>query len=107
MSHKLRQALTISIITADSWITVIHTALLMGISSSSSFTSPVDEQEQPELHLVCQFKEATTLLEVVTSLLSLSNVEILANADFSIATLLESSCIKIQSSILDFGREFT
>ncbi|KAK2946716.1 hypothetical protein BLNAU_18388 [Blattamonas nauphoetae] len=54
-----------------------------------------------------QIEEAETLLEVVTSLLSLSNVEILANADFSIATLLESSRIKIQSSILDFGREFT
>ncbi|KAK2940741.1 hypothetical protein BLNAU_24347 [Blattamonas nauphoetae] len=77
-SHKLRQALTISII-----------------------------QEQPELHLVCQIEEAATLLEVVTSLLSLSNVEMLIDADFSIDTLLESSRIKIQSSILDFGREFT
>ncbi|KAK2951682.1 hypothetical protein BLNAU_13421 [Blattamonas nauphoetae] len=54
-----------------------------------------------------QIEEAATLLEVVTSLLSLSNVEMLIDADFSIDTLLESSRIKIQSSILDFGREFT
>ncbi|KAK2963702.1 hypothetical protein BLNAU_1267 [Blattamonas nauphoetae] len=35
------------------------------------------------------------------------NIEILIDADFSIAKLLESSCVKIQSSTLDFGREFT
>ncbi|KAK2941849.1 hypothetical protein BLNAU_23240 [Blattamonas nauphoetae] len=54
-----------------------------------------------------QFEETNTLFDVVNSSLSLSNVEILIEADFSIAHLLESSRITIQRSTLDFGREFT
>ncbi|KAK2955318.1 hypothetical protein BLNAU_9709 [Blattamonas nauphoetae] len=54
-----------------------------------------------------QFEETLTLFDVVNSSLSLDNVEIFINSDFSIAKLLESSRIKIQCSTLDFGREFT
>ncbi|KAK2945212.1 hypothetical protein BLNAU_19852 [Blattamonas nauphoetae] len=53
------------------------------------------------------FEETNTLFDIVNSSLSLSNVEILIDADFSIAKLLKSSHIKIQSSNLDFGTEFT
>ncbi|KAK2960927.1 hypothetical protein BLNAU_4014 [Blattamonas nauphoetae] len=47
------------------------------------------------------------MFDIVNSSLSLSNVEILVDADFSIAKLLESSRIKIQSSTLNFGTEST
>ncbi|KAK2961722.1 hypothetical protein BLNAU_3159 [Blattamonas nauphoetae] len=136
--------------TADSWIIVIHTALLMGLASSSGCASPpVDEHEQLDQRLrdihFCrtmadhtpaepltryastpfaiqrshtevgpsrfkqspQFEETETMFDVVTSSLSLSNVEMLFDADFSIATLLESSHIKILSSTLDVGWDFT
>ncbi|KAK2961881.1 hypothetical protein BLNAU_3318 [Blattamonas nauphoetae] len=38
---------------SDSWIIVIHTALLVGMASSSDCASPpADEHDQPELHLI-------------------------------------------------------
>ncbi|KAK2943587.1 hypothetical protein BLNAU_21467 [Blattamonas nauphoetae] len=59
------------------------------------------------VHKLGQFEETLTLFDIVNSSLSLDNVEIIIDADFSIAKLLESSHIKIQSSTLDFGRDFT
>ncbi|KAK2945130.1 hypothetical protein BLNAU_19920 [Blattamonas nauphoetae] len=52
--------------TADSWIIVIHTALLMGIAFSSGCASPpVDEHEQVELHLVWLHRNRQHLVEPI------------------------------------------
>ncbi|KAK2954835.1 hypothetical protein BLNAU_10165 [Blattamonas nauphoetae] len=52
--------------TADSWIIVLHTALLMGMASSSGCASPpVDEYEQLDLHLVWKHQNRQHLVEPI------------------------------------------